>query len=84
LNQLTIRFEDRLSFKSANRLHTILGSIKIIQSIGRSLRKHSSKKLATIFDIWDNLRYGNKHMVERLALYDREQIPYSVTELTES
>jgi superfamily II DNA or RNA helicase len=50
--------------------------IKIIQSIGRSLRKHSSKKLATIFDIWDNLRYGNKHMVERLALYDREQIPY--------
>ena len=58
--------------------------IKIIQSIGRSLRKHSSKKLATIFDIWDNLRYGNKHMVERLALYDREQIPYSITELTES
>jgi superfamily II DNA or RNA helicase len=58
--------------------------IKIIQSIGRSLRKHSSKKLATIFDIWDNLRYGNKHMVERLALYDREQIPFSVTELTES
>jgi superfamily II DNA or RNA helicase len=57
--------------------------IKIIQSIGRSLRKHSSKKLATIFDIWDNLRYGNKHMIERLALYDREEIPYSVTELTE-
>jgi superfamily II DNA or RNA helicase len=58
--------------------------IKIIQSIGRSLRKHTSKKFATIFDIWDNLRYGNKHMVERLALYDREQIPYSVTELIES
>jgi superfamily II DNA or RNA helicase len=57
--------------------------IKIIQSIGRSLRKHASKKYATIFDIWDNLRYGNKHMVERLALYDREEIPYSVTELTE-
>jgi superfamily II DNA or RNA helicase len=58
--------------------------IKIIQSIGRSLRKHTSKKRATIFDIWDNLRYGNKHMIERLALYDREQIPYSVTELSET
>lgn len=58
--------------------------IKIIQSIGRSLRKHASKKRATIFDIWDNLRYGNKHMIERLALYDREEIPYSITELTES
>jgi superfamily II DNA or RNA helicase len=57
--------------------------IKIIQSIGRSLRKHASKKRATIFDIWDNLRYGNKHVTERLSLYDREQIPYSVTELTE-
>ena len=58
--------------------------IKIIQSIGRSLRKHISKKQATIFDIWDNLRYGNKHVVERLALYDREQIPYTITELHES
>jgi superfamily II DNA or RNA helicase len=58
--------------------------IKIIQSIGRSLRKHASKKRATIFDIWDNLRYGNKHVVERLSLYNREQIPYSVTELYES
>lgn len=58
--------------------------IKIIQSIGRSLRKHTSKKRATIFDIWDNLRYGNKHMVERLALYSKEEIPYSVTELNET
>jgi superfamily II DNA or RNA helicase len=58
--------------------------IKIIQSIGRSLRKHASKKRATIFDIWDNLRYGNKHVIERLALYDREQIPYTITELHES
>lgn len=57
--------------------------IKIIQSIGRSLRKHASKKYATIFDIWDNLRYGNKHIIERLSLYDREQIPFSVTELNE-
>jgi superfamily II DNA or RNA helicase len=58
--------------------------IKIIQSIGRSLRKHASKKRATIFDIWDNLRYGNKHVIERFTLYDREQITYSVTELYES
>lgn len=57
--------------------------IKIIQSIGRSLRKHTSKKRATIFDIWDNLRYGNKHTTERFTLYDREQIPYSVTEIDE-
>jgi len=58
--------------------------IKIIQSIGRSLRKHASKKRATIFDIGDNLRYGNAHLAERIELYNEEQIPYSITEITQS
>ena len=71
-------------------LHNIIfaaigkAKIKIIQSIGRSLRKHASKKCATIFDIWDNLRYGNAHALERIALYDGEKIPYTITELTEA
>ena len=58
--------------------------IKIIQSIGRTLRKHASKKRATIFDIWDNLKYGNNHMVERLALYEEEKIPITITDIKES
>lgn len=71
-------------------LHNIIfaaigkAKIKIIQSIGRTLRKHSSKKRATIFDIWDNLKYGNNHILERLSLYDEEKIPYTVTEIKES
>ena len=55
--------------------------IKIIQAIGRSLRKHASKKRATIFDIGDNLRYGNAHLAQRIELYDRESIPYTITEI---
>lgn len=51
--------------------------IKIIQSIGRSLRLHSSKKQATIFDIGDDMRYGNNHLFERISLYDSESIPHS-------
>jgi len=58
--------------------------IKIIQSIGRSLRKHTSKKRATIFDIGDNLRYGNAHLDERIRLYDNEQIPYTITDINQS
>jgi superfamily II DNA or RNA helicase len=71
-------------------LHNIIfaaigkAKIKIIQSIGRTLRKHSSKKRATIFDIWDNLKYGNSHIIERMSLYDEEKIPYTVTEIKES
>jgi superfamily II DNA or RNA helicase len=70
-------------------LHNIIfaaigkAKIKIIQSIGRTLRKHSSKKRATIFDIWDNLKYGNNHITERLSLYDGEKIPYTITEIKE-
>lgn len=58
--------------------------IKIIQSIGRTLRKHASKKRATIFDIWDNLKYGNNHMMERLTLYEEEKIPVTITDIKES
>lgn len=71
-------------------LHNIIfaaigkAKIKIIQSIGRTLRKHASKKRATIFDIWDNLKYGNNHVTERLTLYDEEKIPYTITEIKES
>lgn len=51
---------------------------KIIQSIGRSLRLHHSKKQATIFDIGDNMRYGSNHLAERLELYSSESIPYDI------
>jgi superfamily II DNA or RNA helicase len=58
--------------------------IKIIQSIGRSLRLHANKKRATIFDIGDNLRYGNSHLQERIELYTNESIDFTVKELLES
>jgi superfamily II DNA or RNA helicase len=70
-------------------LHNIIfaaigkAKIKIIQSIGRTLRKHASKKRATIFDIWDNLKYGNNHITERLSLYEEEKIPVTITEIKE-
>jgi superfamily II DNA or RNA helicase len=57
--------------------------IKIIQSIGRSLRLHANKKQAVIFDIGDNLRYGNSHLTERLDLYTKEAISYEAIEINE-
>ena len=67
---------------SIKNLHNVVfaaigkARIKIIQSIGRSLRLHQSKEIATIFDIADvNLTYGYKHYEERKRLYDSEKIP---------
>jgi superfamily II DNA or RNA helicase len=67
---------------SIKNLHNVVfaaigkARIKIIQSIGRSLRLHKTKQMATIFDIADtNLVYGNKHFSERKDIYVNEQIP---------
>ena len=75
---------------SIKNLHNIVfaaigkARIKIIQSIGRSLRLHHTKEIATIFDIADGcLTYGYKHFEERKRLYESENIPLIVKEMVE-
>jgi len=58
--------------------------IKIVQSIGRGLRLHIDKKELIIFDIADNLRYGQRHVEQRLTLYAAEQIKYTFTQFNET
>ncbi len=61
--------------------------IKILQSIGRGLRKHESKEFVTIYDVVDDLKYtdGKKKFKNwtylhweknRLAYYDEQQFEY--------
>jgi superfamily II DNA or RNA helicase len=76
---------------SIKNLHNVIfaaigkARIKIIQSIGRTLRLHHTKEVATIFDIADTcLTYGFKHYVERKRLYELEKIPITSTMLVES
>jgi superfamily II DNA or RNA helicase len=75
---------------SIKNLHNIVfaaigkARIKIIQSIGRSLRLHYTKTMATIFDIADVcLNYGYKHFEERERLYNAEKIPVICKSLVE-
>jgi superfamily II DNA or RNA helicase len=75
---------------SIKNLHNIIfasigkARIKIIQSIGRSLRLHHTKEMATIFDIADTcLNYGYKHFEERKRLYESEKIPLILNQLVE-
>ena len=76
---------------SIKNLHNIVfasigkARIKIIQSIGRSLRLHHTKEMANIFDIADNcLRYGQKHFIEREQLYVAEKIPIITTKIVQN
>ena len=76
---------------SIKNLHNIIfasigkARIKIIQSIGRSLRLHHTKQIATIFDMADVcLTYGFKHYEERKKLYKAENIPLTTKQLVEN
>ena len=58
--------------------------IKVLQSIGRSLRRTETKTNATIYDVVDDLsigshnNYGIKHYLERIKLYNKELFPYTI------
>lgn len=59
----------------------------VIQAIGRSLRLHSDKKKATIFDLVDVFR-GDKltnilyrHYVERMKFYIKREYPFKETKI---
>lgn len=72
------------------RLHNIIfahptkAKIKILQSIGRILRRNDEKTQATVYDISDDLSHRKKknytylHFVERLKVYVREKFNYKI------
>lgn len=70
------------------KLHNIIfaspskGRVRVLQSIGRQLRKSDSKEYAQLYDISDDLswkshqNYGLKHFMERLKIYNEERFDY--------
>ena len=74
---------------SINNLHYIVfagggkAKIKILQSIGRGLRKHKDKKKVVIVDMADQLYYGIKHMNKRLDIYKEENLNYGIKTIEE-
>lgn len=71
-------------------LHNIIfaspskSKIRNLQSIGRGLRKGSSKEEAVLYDIADDLSWKTKknytllHFAERVKLYNEEKFPYKL------
>lgn len=72
------------------RLHNIIAAapskskIRVLQSIGRSLRLSDDKSEAVLYDIADDMRVKKKmnhtlkHFLERVKLYEAEKFPYSL------
>lgn len=57
--------------------------IKVLQSIGRGLRLHSSKSTLYIIDIADQLYYGIQHQNKRKEFYEQEKISHQTIKLYE-
>lgn len=61
--------------------------VRVLQSIGRGLRKSETKEKVVVFDIGDDLRhkkYRNhalRHMDDRINIYNNEKFSYSLTSI---
>lgn len=81
-------FSTGINIKNISHLilsHPTKSPVRLFQSIGRALRKLENKKLATLYDVVDDLSRGNKtknilfnQYVERLELYETQQFSYSI------
>lgn len=57
--------------------------IRVVQSIGRGLRKHISKDKLVLIDICDHLKYALDHSQHRIRIYNDEKIPFTRVSFTE-
>jgi superfamily II DNA or RNA helicase len=59
--------------------------VRVLQSVGRGLRKADGKTIMSLYDIGDRLskkeNHTFKHFVERLNIYTKEEFDYKLIEL---
>ncbi|APU01976.1 DNA helicase [Aeromonas phage L9-6] len=89
-------FSTGISIKNLHHIifaHPVKSKVTVLQTIGRVLRKHKSKAIATVWDICDDLgilnafgkytrqNYALKHAVERVERYVSEKFEYTMHKL---
>jgi superfamily II DNA or RNA helicase len=52
--------------------------VRVIQSIGRGIRKADDKDFVTIHDLCASTKYSKRHLTERKRFYKDAQYPFSV------
>jgi superfamily II DNA or RNA helicase len=75
---INIRNINNIIFASPSR-----SVIRVLQSIGRGLRKTENKSKVKLYDISDDLRYKKyvnhtyRHLEERMRIYENEQFDFN-------
>ena len=76
---VNLRRLDNVIFASSSK-----SEIKVLQSIGRTLRKGNGSDKATLYDITDDLSVGSfenytlKHFRQRIDIYSNEQFKFKI------
>jgi superfamily II DNA or RNA helicase len=76
---VNIKRLDNVIFASGSK-----SEIKVLQSIGRTLRKASDSEKATLYDITDDLSVGSfenytlRHFKKRIEIYSQEQFNFKI------
>ena len=55
--------------------------VRVIQSIGRGIRKAEDKDFVQIWDITSTCKYAKRHLTERKKYYKEAQYPFTVTKV---
>ena len=55
--------------------------VRVIQSIGRGIRKAQDKDYVNVVDITSNLKYSKRHLTKRKAFYREQNFRHTVTKV---
>lgn len=55
--------------------------VRVIQSIGRGLRKADDKESVQIFDVSSKCKFSNRHLLKRKKFYDSVEYPYTLEKI---
>ncbi len=56
--------------------------VRVIQSIGRGIRKAEDKDFVQIWDITSSCKYAKRHLTERKKYYKEAKYPFTITKVT--
>lgn len=56
--------------------------VRVIQSIGRGLRKADDKDAVEIFDVSSKCKFSNRHLIKRKKFYTDVSYPFTLTKIT--
>jgi len=55
--------------------------VRVIQSIGRGIRKAEDKDHVEIWDITSACKYSKRHLIERKKFYKEAKYPFAITKV---